>query len=170
MDKRKVFETLLYETEYANIADSKYVEERLSLLRKWIKDNMPTKLYRYRRCNENSISAFSKDEIWGSSYLTFNDSLECIPCYDLNKVNDIFNKKFDTEIIERNISQLKEGYLPSGIKELCSSEFINNLQNNAKQDISQKELEKQLQRLKNTLVTYISNNLSEYEKDCLRYK
>lgn len=164
MDKRKVFETLLYETEYANIADSKYIEERLSLLRKWIKDNMPTKLYRYRRCNENSISAFSKDEIWGSSYLTFNDSLECIPCYDLNKVNDIFNKEFDTEIIERNISQLKEGYLPSGIKELCSSEFINNLQNNAKQDISQKELEKQLQRLKNTLVTYISNNLSEYEK------
>ena len=80
LDKRKVFETLLYETEYANIADSKYVEERLSLLRKWIKDNMPTKLYRYRRCNENSISAFSKDEIWGSSYLTFNDSLECIPC------------------------------------------------------------------------------------------
>ena len=100
MDKRKVFETLLYETEYANIADSKYVEERLSLLRKWIKDNMPTKLYRYRRCNENSISAFSKDEIWGSSYLTFNDSLECIPCYDLNKVNDIFNKEFDTEIIQ----------------------------------------------------------------------
>ena len=164
MDKRKEFEALLYETEYANIADSKYVEERLSLLRKWIKDNMPTKLYRYRRCNENSISAFSKDEIWGSSYLTFNDSLECIPCYDLNKVNDILNKEFDAEIIERNISQLKEGYLPSGIKELCSSEFINNLQNNAKQDISQKELEKQLQRLKNTLVTYISNNLSEYEK------
>ena len=98
---------------------------------------MPTKLYRYRRCNENSISAFSKDEIWGSSYLTFNDSLECIPCYDLNKVNDIFNKEFDTEIIERNISQLKEGYLPSGIKELCSSEFINNLQNNAKQDMLQ---------------------------------
>ena len=108
MDKRKVFEMLLYETEYANVADSKYVEERLSLLRKWIKDNMPTKLYRYRRCNENSISAFSKDEIWGSSYLTFNDSLECIPCYDLNKVNDIFNKEFDTEIIERNISQLKQ--------------------------------------------------------------
>ena len=165
MDKRKAFETLLYETQYANVADSQYVEERLSLLRKWIKDNMPTKLYRYRKCNENSISAFREDEIWGSSYLTFNDSLECIPCYDLNKVNNIFNKEFDTEIIERNISQLKEGYLPSGFKELCSSEFINNLQNNVKQNISQEELGKQLQKLKNTLVAYISNNLSEYEKD-----
>lgn len=155
---------MLYGTQYANVADSGYVEQQLSILRKWVKDNIPKKLYRYRKCNENSISAFNKNEILGSSYLTFNDSLECIPCYDLNKVNDVFNREFDAGVIERNIAQLKPGYLPSGIKELCSSEFIYNLQKNAQQNIPHEELEKQLQHLKNALAIYISNNLTEYEK------
>ena len=46
---------------------------------------LPEKLYRYRNCNENSISAFVNDEVWVVKSNLMNDGFDTRPYIDMEE-------------------------------------------------------------------------------------
>lgn len=112
MDKRDEFAEILYNARYANVDEPAIAEKSLSAISAWIKSNIPEKLYRYRAVSDNSISAFRNDEIWASTPLTFNDSLECMPCFDHERAKAVIEKDFNSEGFKYKLDAIIQGTIP----------------------------------------------------------
>ena len=124
MDKHDEFKTLLDQTIYDNFCDETVAISKLSALRDWIKLNLPNRLYRYRRFTENSLNALRSDEIWGSQVTEDNDPYEYIPCYDIEKVNQVLHNEFDEKIIGKQLDVLKTGNVPQQVKNLLDDKTL----------------------------------------------
>ena len=57
----------------------------------YISAKLPSKLYRLRQCNENSISAFYKDELWFSNGSLMNDDFDARLFYDKKMISEWLN-------------------------------------------------------------------------------
>ena len=112
MDKRDEFAEILYNARYANVDEPAIAEKSLSVMSAWIKSNIPEKLYRYRAVSDNSISAFRNDEILASTPLTFNDSLECMPCFDYERAKAVIEKDFNSEGFKCKLDAIIQGIIP----------------------------------------------------------
>lgn len=126
MDKRNEFAEILYNARYANIADPAIAEKSLSAIATWIKSHIPEKLYRYRAVSDNSISAFRKDEIWASTPATFNDSLECMPCFDQDRAKVAIENEFNIENLTYKLNAIREGDVPPELKEIFPTGYMDN--------------------------------------------
>ena len=67
--------------------------------------NMPTHLYRYRKCNESNIGGFESDSIWTVPPTMFNDVHDSLSYYDTNQIlsdlrEDLFGADNQGEIWE----------------------------------------------------------------------
>lgn len=73
--KNEEFQKLLFNTMISSKDKNDEIACKLKAIGGWIIENIPNKLYRYRRFDENgnNLNAFKEDEIWGSSISTFND-------------------------------------------------------------------------------------------------
>lgn len=51
-------------------------EATLKPLIEWIHKHIPTKLYKFRKCNENNINAFRNQQIWFGTGSQMNDDFD----------------------------------------------------------------------------------------------
>lgn len=161
MDKHDEFKTLLEQTVYDNFCDESVAMAKLDILRKWIKANLPKRLFRYRRATDNSFEALRKDEIWGSQVTEDNDPYEYIPCYDLDKVNQVLDKEFDEKTIGKQLDILKSGDIPQQVKNLLNDKALSALiENVAKIEDIQAFLQGAIKQ-KQPMLQYLQEHLDE---------
>lgn len=69
---------------------------------------LPEKLYRYRKCSKNSISAFSNDELWVAKTSLMNDGFDNRPYIDMEEAYESIRKLWtpvgDSVFIEQMLS------------------------------------------------------------------
>ena len=127
MDDRENFAELLYSTYFDSICDNDIYESQMNTLRSWIKANIPSKLYKYRSAEARHFDVFRNDQLWGGSILSFNDPLECLPYYDLSKINAAIKEEFSPEIITPIVEQISNGTPPTRFTKLLTQEYLDNL-------------------------------------------
>lgn len=123
MDK-STFSQLLYQTSFDNTATVDDAIHYLSPLRNWIKENVPKKLFRYRRNTDYNIESIRNDEIWGSTILECNDPYECTPCYDMEKFQAFLHQMFSSDALKHTLALVKEGNIPPAIRRFFPSNTL----------------------------------------------
>lgn len=170
---REKFASLLYNTKYDSYTKQEDVKKILHPLRDWIKSNIPDKLYRFRNFNENNIKSLINDEIWGSAIRTFNDPYECMPCYNIDKINKYIDQEFLPEIVKTNLMRLISNDIPECLQSAYSVDFINAIQENADK-IQNLDLTSQLRYTRNALVNLWNDNIEffnvEFYKNMYLYE
>lgn len=86
MINKRVYKQLLTETIVPEMLTGEDKVKDYYRLESYVNDNIPQKLYRYRRCNEYSIDAFYKDELWFSNGTSMNDDFDARLYYDKNVI------------------------------------------------------------------------------------
>ena len=118
------FQKLLFNTMISNKDSDEESSYKLKLIGKWIIENIPSKLYRYRKFDENgyNFNAFKEDEIWGSSISTFNDPCESVPWYDDKKILESLLKGFDVNNIMLPWQMAQNGELKNSLSRMFREE------------------------------------------------
>ena len=112
MLNRDSFENKLLDTVVPQNLPIEQKETIYSELQKESDKLLPEKLYRYRVCNENSISAFVNDEIWVVKSNLMNDGFDTRPYMDMAEA-------------EERIQQMWEPIIAPGFSEqLLSTEGL----------------------------------------------
>lgn len=158
---REEFAELLYKTQYDSYAKQDDVKEMFYPMREWIKRNIPNKLYRFRNFNEKNIKSLISDEIWGSSIRTFNDPYECLPCYNIDKVNSYIDQEFSPKIIKSNLLRLLSNDVPEHLQSSYSEDFIKMLQSNSEKLLSI-DIESQVRMIRNAFVNTWNNDFDKF--------
>ena len=90
--------------EYIQILNSTIIPESAPLetkrtlfepLHTWITNHIPEKLYKFRTCNEQNISAFRNQQIWFSVASKMNDDYDSFIWFDKEKIRDSIFCLFD---------------------------------------------------------------------------
>ena len=118
--------------EYKNIIHNTIVPEMLSTeeqegkyatLVKFLGRNIPEHLYRFRKCDENSISAFDKDQIWFSPPAEMNDDFDALMFFNKQNIHSsleqFFNKFSDFVLKDKSIDEF-----PDSVRNTMSSEVL----------------------------------------------
>lgn len=165
MDKRDEFAEIFYNVRYENIAEPDVVEKSLSAISSWIKSNIPEKLYRYRSVSENSISAFRNDEIWASIPSSFNDAFECMPCFDLDRAKVAIEREFNIENLKCKLNAIKEGDIPSGLKAIFPTGYMDNFTKDMNSTIDTLGIERISIEAKKAFTSILENGMGKYAGD-----
>lgn len=163
MSNRDAFRELLYSTNLNSLCSNDEFEEKISEIRTCIKTNIPSKLYKYRTPEKRNFDAFRNDQLWGGSILSFNDSLECLPYYDRDKVNDEIDQEFSPEIIIPIVEQINSGSMPESFTKLLSKEYLDNLKEKLSLITSPKDIENNLAISKNQIIPQLKKIVDELE-------
>ena len=91
--KTKEFEKLLDKTVIYASNPTAEQQAACKKLQDYIFQLIPKKLYRFRRCDENSLNAFLNDQLWFATASKMNDDYDSMLFYD-------------KEIVEKEISSL----------------------------------------------------------------
>lgn len=67
----------------------------INQLQKYVFDNTPQKLFRFRRCNLNNVSALFNDQLWFANPVQMNDDFDSMIYYDDNFMEKIINDFYD---------------------------------------------------------------------------
>ena len=159
---REQFTDLLYSIQYNNHTDSETVKALFSPMREWIKTNIPSKLYRFRRVSKYSINALINDEIWGSAIRTFNDPYECLPCYDVEKINAYIDHEFSQVSFKSHLRQFSSSNIPDWLRTNYPPEMIDALHGSSVQLLNL-DLTDQLRSIKNNIVGLWNSNLENFK-------
>lgn len=84
---------------------------------------IPERLYKYRNCCDNHISAFEKDEVWLSTSDLFNDPFDTLIQYDEAKIRSAFDA-----VLQPGLTEAMMRYMADGGK---ITEPVNHLMNSA---------------------------------------
>lgn len=98
-DFKKKFEELLMNNtipEKPGIKNAKFTRASKRLY-SFTKENIPTKLYRYRTCADYNIQSFEEDKIYASNPYDFNDPFDSLIYCDKQEI-----RKFHSEQFENN--------------------------------------------------------------------
>lgn len=76
---------------------------------------LPDKLYRYRSCSENSISAFCNDELWVAKPSLMNDGFDTRPYIDMEEARERIKELWDPVV---NLSFVKQMLSTEGLPTL----------------------------------------------------
>ena len=110
MNKGDEFFELISPIEINSAMDNETIIKQLQPLCDWLFCNTPQKLYRFFSGNERSIEQFKNNEVWGSRASTFNDPFECMPSFDVEKINNDLMRVIDIEMIKKFVEAVKNGY------------------------------------------------------------
>lgn len=129
--------------------------KRLAPLIEWVVDHTPQKLFKFRTCNENNISAFRRKQIWFATGSQMNDDFDALLYCDKEKIFRELNSLFDEDGNLKILTFFKKsGIIPTDIKNQLSEEYI---------DIAYANLQKatpaELKELSFQLKTFIENGL-----------
>ena len=91
---------------------------------------MPSRLYRYRCCNEMQIEAFRNDTIYAVTADKFNDPYDTLVRYDIEEIKRSVNSIMSCEILEWMKAWFAEGNdLPDGVRHMLPEGMIAFLRN-----------------------------------------
>lgn len=118
------FQKLLFNTMISSKDSNEESSYKLKKIGEWIIENIPSKLYRYRRFDENeyNLNALKVDEIWGSSISTFNDPFESVPWYDDKKILESLLEGFDVNNIMLPWQMAQNGELKNSLSRMFREE------------------------------------------------
>ena len=153
--QRSEFIEMLNKTE---VPSSASIDEQIKAygnLQETIKKHIPQKLFRYRSCNERSISAFDKDEIWVSSADCMNDGYDTRVFIDMEKIN-----QWKEELVKTipDLSFFDEVVRAQPDMQAIIQPFLNSL-NAAPPEEYKKLVDQAIEKLKND-ISYFSERIA----------
>lgn len=94
-------------------------------LNDWVLNNTPTKLFKFRACNDNNISAFYNQQIWFSTASKMNDDFDSLLFCNIKTLQEDFNAQFDSENNLKLFTYIKKGGdFPEAYKKLLGENFL----------------------------------------------
>ena len=90
-------------------------ERELEELEQFVSSNLPITLFRYRRCDERSIDAFYKDQVWASTSECMNDGFDARMYFDKKLVSQWQSQLFSDES-RKSLIENRDIALPNGRK------------------------------------------------------
>ena len=91
-NKRAEFKELLDKTVISNYNDSSYNQNQIRNLMKFVRETMPSKLYKYRKFDSNTIDFLKNFTIHLSNPHFFNDPYDCQVFIDKNEIFEKIKK------------------------------------------------------------------------------
>ena len=112
-------------------------EEKLKCyqpLTDFLQTQTPEKLYRFRRCDENSISAFDQDQLWFSPGYKMNDDFDALLHFDKESIKSELKAFLEDEQFRTAFRAIGEGAeAPTHIQNLLSPELLEAVRKNIAQ-------------------------------------
>ncbi len=87
----KKYKQLLESTIIPSVSSNDEKAMRYTDFLNYVSAKLPSKLYRFRQCSQNNISAFYKDELWFSNGSLMNDDFDARLFYDKKKICEWLN-------------------------------------------------------------------------------
>ncbi len=100
---------ILNNIEIPSYLDEQAKLERMQPLNDWIIKHTPQKLYKFRACNENNITAFRNQQIWFATGSAMNDDYDAILYCDKKRILANLNAQFDKDGILSLLTMIKNG-------------------------------------------------------------
>ena len=164
-DIRKEFQELLTNYPCSDFQSDEQNYENVLIKTDWILKHIPKKLYRFRACNEYTISAFENDEIWGTIATKQNDIMEYLPYFDWNKIyEDIESILNNIDNFQSLLNSVKSDKTPLIIQKQLTQSDIENLKDNISKNINDDNAAVIMKQLYTILVNQIKQNENEYLK------
>lgn len=111
--------------ESIKIPDGMTQEEMLNALKPLnivLLQMIPKRLYKYRSCKDEHISAFEKDELWLSTSDLFNDPFDTLIQYDEGKIRSAFDCISQPDIFDAALNHIVvEGEMAEPVNNLMDS-------------------------------------------------
>lgn len=137
MDRLKYQEIL----ESIKIPEGMSQEEMLVIMRPLniaLLQLIPERLYKYRSCCDNHISAFENDELWMSTSDLFNDPFDTLIQYDEEKIRSAFDAVLQPGIAEAMMRYMADGRkIVDPVDHLMNSTDIEDMRVKAAEILSQ---------------------------------
>ena len=102
-------------------------EKRYQPLRDFLQSETPEKLYRFRKCDEKSISAFDQDQIWVSPGCKMNDDFDALLYFDRELIKSNLKATSENEQLISSLQSFGQG-----------AEFFSEIQNSTLAEILDK--------------------------------
>lgn len=103
-------------------------------LTEFLQTETPDRLYRFRRCDENSISAFDQDQLWFSPGYKMNDDFDALLHFDKENIKSELKAFLQNEQFRTAFRAIGEGAeVPIHIQSLLSPEMLEAVRKNIAQ-------------------------------------
>lgn len=90
-------------------------------LNDFLNQNIPSRIFRYRKCNEASLNALLDNKLYFSTPNMFNDPYDCLVYFDLNKIKSeiktIGDKTTKRQLIDLILNAKRTGLTPPQLSE-----------------------------------------------------
>lgn len=104
--------------------------KRYQPLMDFLRKETPRELYRFRCCDENSISAFDQDQIWFSPGYKMNDDFDTLLYFDKEAIKSNLKTALQSENIISAIQSIGQGAeIPAPVQNLFPSEMLETVRN-----------------------------------------
>ena len=167
-DTRKEFLELLQNYPCSDFQTDEQNYENALIKTEWLLQHIPKKLYRFRACNNYTISAFENDEIWGTVATKQNDIMEYTPYFDWNKIYK------DIDLITNNknnystlLNLIKTGNPPLAIAKQFYDTDIQQMQNNIPENLLDENIVSSMNFLHKNLTAFIKQNENEFLRNAM---
>ena len=85
--------------------DSQKMKKQLSPISNYLHKNAPRRLYRMRRCDQNSVDAFKKDRLYYSRADWFNDPYDCLLSFNPKEIRMRLEDMFSDDMIRAGLNE-----------------------------------------------------------------
>lgn len=127
--KKRTFKDIF---ESVNIPEEMPFDEREKILKPMLEFTQkitPSRLFRYRECNDLQIEAFEKDRIYAVNAQMFNDPYDCLPKYDKKLLYDTIKVWASKDFLKQFRNALNEGmHMPEIFVSLYGEERARQIQ------------------------------------------
>lgn len=96
---RKEFQDILESIKIPEGTLAEDLQRLVSPLNKALLQMAPERLFKYRSCCDNHISAFEKDEVWMSTSDLFNDPFDTLIQFDEKELRSACDAMSNPEIV-----------------------------------------------------------------------
>jgi len=108
--------------------------KRYQPLTEFLQTKTPERLYRFRRCNEKSISAFDQDQIWFSLGYKMNDDFDALLHFGKENIKSELKAFLENEQFRAAFRAIGEGAeAPAHIQTLLPPDMLEALRKNIAQ-------------------------------------
>lgn len=124
----------------------------------FLQTETPERLYRFRQCNEKSISAFDQDQLWFAPGYKMNDDFEAMLYFDKDAIKSELKVFLDDKQLRATLQQVGQGAeIPSHVQNLLPSEILEAIRNNIIQ-MDESAIDASIKQFYNFIVNQVDAN------------
>ena len=110
------FANILYNTVVPSSLSEAEEFKKYEPIQNYVASQLPSKLYRFRRCDERSISAFYNDQIWVSTSESMNDGFDARLYFDKHEIISWLDSQLSDDSLNAFINSIgADSKLPPNI-------------------------------------------------------